>query len=64
MARTLALLWGPAIGLAVVATGNHFVFDIAAGVLISAIGYAVGTVAARSGADRPVPAPAMRATFA
>src|SRR3954463_15116462 len=29
LAQTLALLWGPTIGLAVVATGNPLVFDIA-----------------------------------
>jgi hypothetical protein len=51
--RVLALLWGPLIGLAVVATGNHFVFDIAAGLLASALGYGVGTVAARAKTRRP-----------
>jgi len=48
LAKALWLLWGPAIGLAVVATGNHFVFDIAAGLLASAVGYVVGTLAARA----------------
>ena len=47
--KLLALLWGPVIGLAVVATGNHFVFDIAAGVVASALGYGVGIAAARAG---------------
>jgi PAP2 superfamily len=46
-AKALALLWGPTIGLAVVATGNHFVFDIAAGVVAIALGYAVGVLATR-----------------
>jgi PAP2 superfamily len=41
-AKLLALSWGPAIGLAVVATGNHFVFDIAAGLAVTALGYGVG----------------------
>jgi hypothetical protein len=45
--RGLALLWGPAIALAVVATGNHFVFDIAAGLVASAAGYAVGSLPAK-----------------
>src|SRR5215218_8130486 len=45
--KLLALLWGPTIGLAVMATGNHFVFDIAAGVAVSAAGYGLGTLAAR-----------------
>ena len=30
-----------------VATGNHFVFDIAAGVVASAAGYVLGTLATR-----------------
>jgi membrane-associated phospholipid phosphatase len=53
-AKTVALLWGPIVGLAVVATGNHFVFDIAAGVVASAAGYALGALAARAArAARP-----------
>jgi hypothetical protein len=48
LVKVAALLWGPAIGLAVVATGNHFVFDIAAGVLASAVGYGIGTAAGRA----------------
>jgi PAP2 superfamily len=58
LARTVALLWGPTIGLAVVATGNHFVFDIAAGLVASALGYGVGTVAARANSRRPASASA------
>ena len=42
------LLWGPAIGLAVVATGNHYVFDIAAGVVAAGLGYALGAAVARA----------------
>jgi PAP2 superfamily len=61
IARTLALLWGPTIALAVVATGNHYVFDIAAGVLVSAAGYGVGTVAARAKTRRPAAATAATA---
>jgi hypothetical protein len=61
IARTLALLWGPVIGLAVVATGNHFVFDIAAGLVASALGYGVGTVAARAKSRRPASATAANA---
>ncbi len=41
LTRTLAALWAPLIALTVVATGNHFVFDIAAGVVASAAGYGV-----------------------
>jgi len=29
------------------ATGNHYVFDIAAGLVVSAAGYGLGTLAAR-----------------
>jgi hypothetical protein len=64
LARTVALLWGPTIGLAVVATGNHFVFDIAAGVLASAIGYAAGRAVTRVPVVRPRRAPALRPAFA
>jgi hypothetical protein len=65
LAKTLALLWGPTIGLAVVATGNHFVFDIAAGLVASAAGYGVGAVAARASTARAAaPAAALRPCFA
>jgi membrane-associated phospholipid phosphatase len=60
-AKALALLWGPTIGLAVVATGNHFVFDIAAGVVAAALGYALGTALARPEVRR---APRLRPAFA
>jgi hypothetical protein len=67
--KTFWLLWGPAIGLAVVATGNHFMFDIAAGVVASALGYGVGIVVARASTGRPATAsatrrPALRPAFA
>jgi hypothetical protein len=64
--KLLAWLWGPTIALAVVATGNHFVFDIVAGVLVSAAGYGVGTLAARFSVGRTVSAPAtaLRPAFA
>ena len=51
-----ALLWGPVIGLAVVATGNHFVFDMIAGVVASIMGYGLGIVAARIRITRPTAA--------
>jgi hypothetical protein len=56
VARTLALLWGPTIGLAVVATGNHFVFDIAAGIVASAVGYVAGRAVSRVRIPRPTTA--------
>src|SRR3954449_1211699 len=46
-AKGLALLWGPLVTLAVVATGNHFVFDAAAGLVVTAAGYAVGSLLPR-----------------
>jgi len=44
--RFAALLWGPLVLLSVVATGNHFVFDALAGLLITAAGYGAGRVVA------------------
>jgi membrane-associated phospholipid phosphatase len=61
--RFLALLWGPVIGLAVVATGNHFVFDMVAGVAASILGYGLGIVAARIRIKRPT-APKLGPAFA
>src|SRR5919201_6021940 len=46
-AKALALLWGPTVTLAVVATGNHFLFDVAAGLLVTAAGFLAGRLAAR-----------------
>jgi membrane-associated phospholipid phosphatase len=46
-AKTLALLWGPVVALAVVATGNHYLFDIAAGLLVTALGFAAGHLPSR-----------------
>jgi hypothetical protein len=51
--KGLALLWGPLVGLAVVATGNHFVFDMVAGVAAAALGYVLGAAATRVRARRP-----------
>jgi membrane-associated phospholipid phosphatase len=45
-AKTLALLWGPVVSLAVVATGNHYVFDTAAGLVVTGLGFAAGRLAA------------------
>jgi hypothetical protein len=64
LAKALWLLWGPTIGLAVVATGNHFVFDIAAGVLASALGYGLGTLTVRAAARERQPTPVLRPRFA
>ena len=59
--KVLAWLWGPAIALAVVATGNHYVFDIAAGVVAAGLGYLLGAAVARMTPSR---AAAPRACFA
>jgi hypothetical protein len=39
-ARALALGWGPTVALAVVVTGNHYLFDIGAGLVVTALGFA------------------------
>jgi membrane-associated phospholipid phosphatase len=44
--KALALLWGPLVALAVVATGNHFVFDIVAGLVATGAGFAAGRLLA------------------
>jgi membrane-associated phospholipid phosphatase len=41
-AKALALLWSPTVTLAVVATGNHFVFEVAAGLLVTTAGFLAG----------------------
>jgi membrane-associated phospholipid phosphatase len=53
VAKALALLWGPLVCLTVVATGNHYVFDIAAGLVAGGAGYLLGR-AVRSLAVRPL----------
>jgi membrane-associated phospholipid phosphatase len=50
--KLLALSWAPIIGLAVVATGNHFLFDIAAGIVVTITGYVVGNAVDRRLAGR------------
>jgi membrane-associated phospholipid phosphatase len=53
--RVLALLWCPLVCLSVVATGNHYLFDIAAGLLVTVVGYGLGSLPARlRAAGRPV----------
>jgi len=42
-----AWLWAPTVCLAVVATGNHFVTDIAAGVVVTVVGFALGRAVTR-----------------
>jgi membrane-associated phospholipid phosphatase len=56
-----ALLWGPIVGLAVVATGNHFFFDAVAGLAAAALGYGLVLMAARIRVKRPTPSSLGRA---
>jgi membrane-associated phospholipid phosphatase len=64
LVRAAALLWGPLVSLAVVATGNHYLFDIAAGLLVTSVGYAVGRAVSsdvpRAAAARVRPRSALR----
>jgi hypothetical protein len=53
-ARALALLWGPLVTLAVIATGNHFVFDAVAGLVVTLAGFAVGVALPLSARRRAV----------
>ena len=56
LSKALALLWGPLVCLTVVATGNHYVFDIAAGLAAALAGYAIGALLRR---PRSAPAPVL-----
>ena len=46
-AKALALLWGPTVALAVLATGNHYLFDIAAGLLVTLAGFGAARLSSR-----------------
>lgn len=46
--RVLWLAWGPLVTLTVIATGNHFVFDVIAGLCATALGYCIGGVGAKT----------------
>jgi hypothetical protein len=61
-AKTLVLLWGPLVTLAVVATGNHFLFDAAAGLVVTGAGFAVGTVLPRVARHFAHPGPVLATT--
>jgi membrane-associated phospholipid phosphatase len=56
-AKALALLWGPLVSLSVVATGNHYFFDIAAGLVVTALGFAAGRLPVRLSGPGPEPLP-------
>src|SRR6202012_4084901 len=40
--QALAVLWAPPVTLAVIATGNHYVFDVVTGASAAVVGYALG----------------------
>jgi hypothetical protein len=46
-AKALVLLWGPLVTLAVIATGNHFVFDAVAGLAVTLAGFTAGALVPR-----------------
>jgi membrane-associated phospholipid phosphatase len=52
-ARGLALSWGPLVTLSVLATGNHYLFDVAAGLLVTAVGFWAGRLTTRPFQQRP-----------
>ncbi|MGD9695660.1 MAG: phosphatase PAP2 family protein [Thermoleophilia bacterium] len=61
--RAVGVAWGPLVMLATLATANHFVVDVAAGVVLTGMGFAVALAAPRirpalrrAAARRPVPA--------
>jgi membrane-associated phospholipid phosphatase len=61
-AKALALLWGPLVTLAVLATGNHYIFDVIAGLAVTAAGFFAGRAVTRlaaSAAPAPVAEPAV-----
>jgi hypothetical protein len=60
-ARLLAALWGPLVALTVVATANHYLFDVAAGLAVTAAGAVVGRLLTRRATTTHRPA-AMRGT--
>jgi PAP2 superfamily len=55
-AKALALLWGPLVTLAVLATGNHYVFDVIAGLLVTGAGFAAGRLTTRLSSRLSTPA--------
>ena len=54
-AKALALMWGPLVSLSVVATGNHYFFDIAAGLVVTGLGFAATRLTIHL--SRPEPEP-------
>jgi hypothetical protein len=44
---------GPLVTLSVVATGNHYLFDVAAGLLVTAVGFSAGRLTTQPVRQRP-----------
>lgn len=57
-------MWGPLVILAVVATGNHFVVDAIAGLLVTGAGYGAVTYGPRLARRMHHPAPRLTTTVA
>ncbi len=57
--RLLALAWGPLVTLTVIATGNHFVLDAIAGLVVTGAGYLAASYGPRLA--RRLPRPGVRA---
>jgi membrane-associated phospholipid phosphatase len=51
--KLAVLAWGPLVALSTVATGNHYVFDVAAGLVVTALGYLAVTCSLRIPVLRP-----------
>lgn len=47
--KAVGLLWGPVVTLAVVATGNHYLFDVVAGIAVTGTGWWLGRRVQRAG---------------
>jgi membrane-associated phospholipid phosphatase len=62
LAKALALLWGPLVTLAVIATGNHYVFDVVTGLIVTVAGFAAGRALERLHASPLQGATAVAAT--
>ena len=45
--NVLALAWGPLVALSVVATGNHFIFDAAMGLIVTAMAFGFSRLSVR-----------------
>jgi hypothetical protein len=52
-AKGLALSWGPLVTLSVIATGNHYLFDVAAGLLVTGVGFWAGRLTSGPFLQRP-----------